>query len=134
MPVQFNRELQFGKSMTNSRFNALVVTLQPKCEKETYSMRGRVARVTVHARAGGSNWTLENLPEMSHVLIYGITAATNVNIDGSVLPKVIGTDPISMPIGWKVDPASNRLVIHLPSRQAEHSEQITEIEVDFDRG
>jgi hypothetical protein len=39
-----------------------------------------------------------------------------------------------MPVGWKVDPAGNRLVIRLPYRQVEHSERITEIEVGFIQG
>ncbi len=98
-------------------------------------MRGvKMPRVAVLSKAGGCKWTLENLPEMSYVLVYGITAAINVRIDGKDLPKVTNPDPGSMPVGWKVDPAGNRLVIRLPWREVEQSEKRTEIEVEFGRG
>jgi alpha-glucosidase (family GH31 glycosyl hydrolase) len=135
VPVRFNRELQFGKSMTSSRFDAMLVT-PPIEDGETklLNVRGEVANVAVHSRVGGCNWTLQNLPEMSYVLVYGATAATNVKLDGRVLPRSTEADPDSMPTGWKVDPAGSRLVIRLPSIQVEHSEQTTKIEVDFDLG
>ena len=135
VPVELNRELQFGKSMTSSCFNALVVT--PPIENGKAILlneRGEIAQVAAQSKAGISHWTLENLPEMSYVLIYGTTAASNVKVDGRLLPKVTDADPGSMPIGWKADPAGNRLLIRLPSRQVEHSERITEIEVNFSRG
>ncbi len=134
VPVQLNRELQFGKSMTSGRFDALVVTPPTENRKANLlNTRGEVAKVAVQSKAGGCNWTLENLPEMSYVLIYGITATTNVKVDGGFLPKLPGADLESMPTGWRVDSAHNRLVIRLPSRQVEHSERVTEIEVDFSR-
>jgi len=135
VPVQLNRELQFGKSMTSGRFDALVVTPSTESGKANLlNARGEVAKVAVQSKAGVCNWTLENLPEMSYVLIYGITAATNLKLDGEVLPLLSGADFVSMTGGWKVDPAGNRLVIRLPSRLVEHSARITEIEVDLNRG
>jgi alpha-glucosidase (family GH31 glycosyl hydrolase) len=134
VPVQLNRELQFGKSMTNSRFDALVVTPPNENGKTNLrNARGEFADVAVRSKAGGCNWTLENVPEMGYVLIYGITAATQVRVDGKVLPMVTEADPESMLVGWKADPAANRMLIRLPSRGVEHSEQITEIAVDFGR-
>ena len=135
VPVQLSRELQFGKSMTNSRFDALVVT--PPIENGKANLlnaRGEVAKVAVQSKAGVCGWTIENFPEISYALIYGTTAATNVKVDGKVLPRMTDADPGSMTSGWTVDPAGNRLVIRLPSRQVEHSERVTEIEVDFSRG
>jgi alpha-glucosidase (family GH31 glycosyl hydrolase) len=132
VPVQLNRELQFGKSMTRSRFDALVVTPPIEDRKTTMlNARGEVAKVAVQSKAGGCGWSLENFPEMSYVLVYGTPAATNVKVDGRVLPNVTNAGSGSIPIGWKVDPAGNRLVIRLPSRHVEHSERTTEIEVDF---
>ena len=135
VPVELNRELQFGKSMTSSRFDALVVTPPIENGKAILlNALGEVAKVAVQSKAGACNWTLENLPEMSYVLIYGTTAATDVRVDGDMLPKLSGADFGSMTGGWQVDPAGNRLVIRLPSRQVEHSERTTEIEVDLSRG
>ncbi len=135
VPVELNRELQLGKSMTRGRCDALVVTRPVENEKATLlNARGEVAKVAVQSKAGGCGWTLENLPEMRYVLIYGTAAAANIKVDGKALPKVMDADPDSMPIGWNVDTAGNRLVIRLPSRQVEHSERVTEIEVDFSRG
>ncbi len=67
-------------------------------------------------------WSMARLPLLT------------VRVDGDVLPKLSAADFGSMPGGWEVDPAGNRLVIRLPSRQVEHSERTTEIEVDFSRG
>jgi hypothetical protein len=132
VPVQLNRELQFGRSMTSSHVNALVVTLPNGNEKVSMlNARGEDAKVAVQSKAGGFGWTLENLPEMSYMLVYGTTSASAVRADGKVLPRVTTANLESMPNGWATDSAGNRLVIHLPSRQIEHSEPITEIEVDF---
>jgi hypothetical protein len=121
--------------MTGGRFDALVVTFSNEDRKANLlNARGEVAKVAVQSKAGGCKWTLENLPEMSYVPIYGIAAASNVKVDGRALPMVTRTDTGSMPVGWKVDPAGNRLVIRLPYRQVEHSERITEIEVGFIQG
>lgn len=132
VPVQLNRELQFGRSMTNSRVNALVVTSPNKNEKTALlNERGEVASVAVQSRAGGFGWKIENLPEMSYVLVYGTASASSVTVDGNAFPKTTTANLESMPIGWAADSTNNRLVIHLPSRQIEHSEPITDIEVDF---
>lgn len=132
MPVQLNRELQFGRSMTNSRVDALVVTSPNENKKiSLLNARGEDAEVTVQPKEDGFGWILQNLPEMSYVLVYGMTSASSVTVDGKVLPKATTAYLESMPIGWTTDLAGNRLVIHLPSRQIENSEPITEIEVDF---
>ncbi len=73
VPVQLNGELQFGQSMTNGRVSALVVT-PPNGDKKTYFghyARGETAKVAVQSKAGGFGWTLENLPEMGYLLVYG---------------------------------------------------------------
>jgi hypothetical protein len=92
--------------------------------------RGEVARVAGLSKAGGFSWIIENLPEMSYLLVYGTTAASLVRVNGRVLPKLTA-ESSSMPTGWEADLAGNRLVICLPSRQVEQSEPTTEIEVDF---
>lgn len=61
----------------------------------------------------------------------GRAAANIVKVKGRVLPRVTRLDPGSMPMGWKVEPAGNQLVIPLPSHQVEHSERTARIEVDF---
>jgi alpha-glucosidase (family GH31 glycosyl hydrolase) len=130
VPVQLNGELQFGESMTEGRVDALVVT-RPSDDKSVslLNARGEMARVAGRSTADGYSWRLENLPEMSYLLIYGTTAASGVRVNGKVLRKLTAGDD-SMPAGWKVDLAGNRLVVCLSSRQIEHSDLVTEIEVD----
>ncbi|MGD0745896.1 MAG: TIM-barrel domain-containing protein [Verrucomicrobiota bacterium] len=80
VPVQLNRELQFGASMTNNRVDVMVVT--PPNRNETVSllnMLGEAAKVTVQSKAGGFGWTLENLPETGYLLVYGVTDALRRN-------------------------------------------------------
>ena len=135
MPVQLSRELQFGRSMTSSRVDALVVTCPNGDESVSLlNARGEAAKVAVQSKPGGFGWTLKNLPEMSYLLVYGATAASAVRVDGKVLAKVTTSEPGSMPIGWESDLAGNRLVISLPSRQVEQGAPTTEIEVDFNPG
>jgi alpha-glucosidase (family GH31 glycosyl hydrolase) len=130
VPVQLNGELQFGKSMTRSRVDALVVTrLSGNNSVSMLNARGEVARVAGRSKAGGFSWTIENLPEMSYLLVYGTTAASVLRVNGRVLPKLTA-ESSSMPTGWEADLAGNRLVIRLPLRQIEHGEATTEIEVD----
>ena len=133
MPVRLSRELQFGKSMTGGRVDALVVTPAHATKNTSIlNARGEAAKVDAHVRDHGLTWTLRNLPEMSYLLVYGGAPASAVRVDGNVLPKALTTDFGSMPEGWVADQAGNRLVIRLPSRQIEQSELTMEVEVDFD--
>jgi len=132
VPVQLSRELQFGTSMTSGRVDAMVVT--PPSRNEIVSLLntlGETAKVTAQPKAGSASWTLERLPEMSYLLVYGTTAASVVKVDGKVLPKLTAAESGSMPTGWAADLTRNRLIIHLPSRPIEQSEPTTEIEVGF---
>ena len=129
VPVELSEELQFGTSMTKGRVDAMVVTAPNSSETVSLlNSRGESAKVTVEPRAGGYVWKLENLPEMNYLLVYGTTAASSVTVDGNALPAA-SLD--SAQAGWMIDPAGNRIVIHLPSRQIEHSGLITQIEVEF---
>lgn len=128
-PVQLNEELQFGKSMTSKRVNALVAT--PANQDGTVSRlnaQGQVAKVTVQSKAHGVGWTLENLPEVGYLLIYGTIAAATVRVDGKILPKLTKTRFDLTLAGWQAHPAGNRLIIRLPSTQATGS--TTKVEVD----
>jgi hypothetical protein len=132
MPVQLNQELQFGQSMTNGRVGALVVT--PPSGDKTVTLvitPGETAKVTVQSKPGGAGWTLENLPETGYLLVYGVTDASGVRVNGEVLPKVTTAGFSSMPVGWQADLAGNRLVIRFETRQIERSAPTTEIEVDL---
>ncbi len=131
VPVQLNRELHFGESMTGGRVHALVVT--PPNENQTISLlnaQGEAAKVIVQSRAGGFAWTLENLPEINYALVYGTTVASTVKVNGEVWPRLTATGFSSVSAGWQADLAGNRLVIRLPSRQVERSELTTEIEAN----
>jgi alpha-glucosidase (family GH31 glycosyl hydrolase) len=135
MPVCLNQELQFGKSMTNNRVDALVVTSpNENGEVSLLNARGEDAKVGVQSKDDSVGWTLENLPEMSYLLVYGTASASAVRVDGKVLPTVTTTNSSSMAVGWEADLPGNRLVICLPSRQVEQSAPTIEIEVDFSPG
>lgn len=135
VPVELNQELQFGESMTGGRVDALVVTPPTQDEKVTIlNARGEIAEVAMQPRAGGTGWTLKNLPEMNYLLVCGTTSASSVRANGEALPRVSRTDLQSMPSGWVTDPTGNRILIRLRSRQAEDSEPIVGIDVDFNPG
>jgi alpha-glucosidase (family GH31 glycosyl hydrolase) len=132
VPVELSQELRFGESMTSGWVNALVLT--PPDRNETVSVlnaQGEAAKVTLQSEGHAAGWTLENLPETSHLLVYGKTTASLIKVDGQVLPKLTATAFNSMPAGWGADLAGNRLVIRLPSRHAPLSQPRREIEVDF---
>jgi len=135
VPVQLNEELQFGQSMTNGRVSALVVT-PPNGDKTVTLVitPGETAKVTVQSKPGGFGWTLENLPDTGYLLVYGVTDASTVRVNGEDLPKVTAADFGSMPVGWEADLAGNRLVIRLQTRQVEQSAPTTRIEVDINPG
>lgn len=132
VPIQLNRELQFGKSMTGNRVAALIVT--PPKTKQTVSRlnaQGQVARVTGQPMTHGFGWALENLPETDHLLVYGATAVSRVRVDGEALPRLLTTESGSAPTGWTVDRTRNRLIIRLPSTQTPGNRRAREIEVDM---
>jgi hypothetical protein len=109
-----------------------VVTSPNENEKTSLlNARGEDAEVSVQSRERGFGWTLENLPEMRYLLVYGTTSASAIRVDGKELPNVTAGNPESMPTGWATDLAGNRLIICLPSRQVEQAEPTMEIEVDF---
>ena len=124
VPVRLSQDLQFGKSMTPGRVNALVVT-RPRANAvaSRINARSEAAKVTVQATARGSSWTLENLPETSYLLVYGSTAAATVRVDGQNLPKFADAQTNSA-AGWNADRVGDRLVIHLPAAQAGASRKI----------
>jgi alpha-glucosidase (family GH31 glycosyl hydrolase) len=130
VPVQLNRELQFGGSMKESRVDALVVTRPAgDAELSILNARGEAGRVTGRSHAGGFGWTIENFSEMSYLLVYGTASASTVRVNGETVPKV-ALEPDSMGAGWGIDLAGNRLVIRLPSSQVENSERKIEVEVE----
>jgi alpha-glucosidase (family GH31 glycosyl hydrolase) len=135
VPVQLNQDLQFGKSMTPGRVNALVVT-RPRVNAvvSRINTRNEAAKVSVHSTAHGSSWTLENFPETTHLLVYGATTAAAVRVDGGVLPRLTPAQWNSTAAGWAADRAGNRLVIRLPVALAGPNRPPREIEVDFDPG
>jgi hypothetical protein len=117
--------------MTNSRVDVLIVTPPDGHEKVSIlNARGENAKVAVQSTDDGFGWTLENLPEMDYLMVYGTTSSSAVRVDGNVLPNVTTANSDSMPIGWTTDLVGNRLLIRLPSRQVEDSELTMKIEVD----
>lgn len=132
MPVQLNRELRFGESMTSGHVNALIVTSPSGSEAVSLlNTQGEAAKVTVQSRAGGFGWTLENLPEMGYLLVYGRTNASTVKVDGKALPKLTANEFGAMPAGWDTDPDGNRLIIRLPSAAGWSNRPTRTVQVGF---
>ncbi len=133
VPVQLSPELQFGKSMTSGRVDALIVTSANKDgHTSLLNVLGETAKVTGQSRDGGFAWKLENLAEIRFLLVYGTASASSVTVDGKVLAKAASATADSATAGtWAGDPVGNRLVIHLPPLQVEQSEPIVEIDVNF---
>ncbi len=132
VPVQLNRDLRFGASMTAGRVSALVVT--PTGRKETVSLlnaEGKTAKVTVNSRRQGCRWTLETFPETSYSLVYGVGSAKRIRVDGKVIPQVQEVPFSAMPVGWQADQAGNRLVIRVPSAKAERNRPTTVLELEY---
>lgn len=130
VPARLNQELQFGGSMTAGSVYALTVT--PPLRSEDVSLlnvRGETAGVKLRLLTDGFSWKIQDLPEISCLLVYGLTSASIVRVNGKTLPKLTLVDDHSMQSGWKVDLACRRLIISLPSKQVEQSEPITEVEV-----
>ncbi|HVW73125.1 MAG TPA: TIM-barrel domain-containing protein [Rhizomicrobium sp.] len=127
--VQLSPKLLFGDSMTGGRVDALVVTPSDRNEKSSFrNGQGDTATVTAQANGDMRSWILEKLPETSHLLVYGTTAASAVRVNGQSLPKRKPDQPGS---GWTVDQAFNRLIIRLPARRGEQSHPTTHVEIDF---
>jgi alpha-glucosidase (family GH31 glycosyl hydrolase) len=130
VPVQLSQELQFGRSMTNSRVDVFVAT--PPAESRTVHLRntrGEDASVAVQLKPDHFSWTLTNLPEASYFLLYGCAAASTVKVNGRVLQKSTAVEHGSMLNGWGAEPTGNRLVICIPPYSLEQSEPVAEIEV-----
>lgn len=132
MPVQLSPALQFGDSMSNDRVGALIVT--PRSGRATVSLlnaQGRAAKVTMDSKGDSLEWVLQDLPEVSYLLVYCPENGSAVKVNGKDWPRLAATAFSSMSDGWQADLAGNRLMIRLPSRQVEQSELTTVIEVNI---
>ena len=135
VPVQLNRELQIGTSMTAGRVSALVLT--PPNAKEAVSLRnaqGLAGQVTVVPNSAGCTWMIENFPETSYVLVYGVSSARQVKVDGAIVPQLTAVAFGVMPAGWQADGAGNRLIIRLPPASGALATPASAIQVDFHPG
>ena len=132
VPVTLSPELQFGGSMSHGRVNALVVTV-PK-ENGSVSLlnaQEKPGKVTVRPRSLGCNWKLQNLPETDYLLVYGVSGAKKVTVNGKVVPRLTTVAFNSMRPGWQTDTACNRLVIRLSDDQARQNPATSTMEVEL---
>ena len=131
VPVQLSRTLQFGASMIGGSVDALVTTIPSHSENvRLLNARGRQAQVAIHLQGKGFHWTLEALPEMRYLLLYGTSIATSVRVGGKALPKSEVADLNSLSFGWGSDSANNRLVVSLPQKSTDQSVRTIDVEVD----
>jgi hypothetical protein len=118
--------------MKGNRVTALVVAApNENATVHRVNEQGEAANVIVQSSAHGCAWTLENLPETNCLLVYGKTHAKTVRVNGEVVPKRTGTDVDVTSIGWEVDAAGNRIIVHLRTTQPPPNGMTTKIEVDF---
>jgi hypothetical protein len=130
LPVQLNRELQFGQSISRGRVSALVVTpLQGNESVSTLNAQGQAGKVTVQSRPQGCSWKLENFPETSYLLVYGANSAAKVKVDGKVASRITGIAFSAMAAGWQADRAGDRLVICLASARVNRPARTIEVEL-----
>ncbi|HEX4264149.1 MAG TPA: TIM-barrel domain-containing protein [Verrucomicrobiae bacterium] len=135
VPAQLNRELQFGRSMSGGRVSVMIVT--PPGENETVSPvneEGKAAKVTVQSKVNGITWKLENRPETAYLLVYGVSDAATVKVDGKVLPKLASSGFDATSAGWQADQAGNRLVICMASDTGRSKTAARTIELNLSAG
>jgi hypothetical protein len=131
VPVQLSHTLQFGASMTGGSVDALVTTIPSHSESVQLLNAGGVqAQVAIHLQDKGFRWSLEALPEMRYLLLYGTSIATSVRVDGKALPKSEIADLNARSLGWGSDSANNRLVVSLPQDGAGQGTRTIHVEVD----
>jgi ribosomal protein S6E (S10) len=120
VPVQLNRSLRFGESMTNNKVGALIVTLPATGEKKmnTINSQNAEATVMVKSSADAVHISLDNYSEMFCLLVYGERNIAGVKVNGEVLPELKVDKMESLPPGWYPDKETNRLVIRLPHGKA----------------
>ena len=113
VPVALNDNLQFGQSMTGGNVKALVITPPDKDEDAQFQYEAapitpdtpavKTPGATVALRPGTNGFTITmNRFQPSDVLVYGVKAVSAVTVNGQEVS------------GWRIDPASNRLIILLP--------------------
>lgn len=133
VPVELNRELQFGGSMSAGRIHALVATMPPEPQmKSLRNAEDREARVTAQPTSRGCKWTLHNLPELHYLLVYGRATASAVIVNGQQVATLPDKEPSPAVTGWRADAAGNRIEVSLPSRRREDSELLTTVELEFE--
>jgi hypothetical protein len=132
VPAQLNPALEFGRSMSSNRVNALVIT--PTKTKETISLldeHGQEANAIARPTADGFALTLKDLSQTEFLLVYGANL-NSVIVDGKILPQLEQVEFASMPAGWSADSKFNRAVIRLPGGQsAKMTKPSLEVEVKF---
>jgi hypothetical protein len=129
MPVQLNSDLQFGSSMKDDRAHVLLTSFPAQDEDVSLmNSSGTRAHVAMRLTHGGVRLSLENLSEMMYLLIYGISAASSVQVNGEEYRKTDLAHLRSLAKEFAEDSANNRLILRLPS-QAEHNPATTEITV-----
>jgi alpha-glucosidase (family GH31 glycosyl hydrolase) len=129
MPVQLNSHLQFGSSMKGDQNHVLLTTFPAQDEDiSLMNSSGTRAHVKMHLTQDGVRLSLGNLSEMVYLLIYGVSAASSIRVNGEEYRKTDLANLRSFAEEWAEDPANNRLILRLPS-QVEHNSVTTEITV-----
>jgi alpha-glucosidase (family GH31 glycosyl hydrolase) len=141
VPVALNDSLQFGQSMTGGNVKALVVTPPDAVEEVQFqydaapitpdipATKTPDATVALHPQANGFVVTLSRF-ETSYLLVYGVSVASSVKVNGDDLLEVAG-QLSSVSGGWQVDPAVKRLVIKLPKDQGLPNTAANKIEISL---
>lgn len=112
MPVQLNKTLQWGASMTDNRVPAMVVTI-PKAEVATKCREGKAVKATIIAKPIDEGFTIQmkGRADMRYLLLYG-AKLKKVSVNGDILPQLEVKEIEVSPPGWYEK--QGQIVIRLP--------------------
>jgi alpha-glucosidase (family GH31 glycosyl hydrolase) len=114
IPVRLNSNLKFGDSMTGNQVGALIVTA-PKDKEEIPLLndQNNAASVSMQDNANSFNVQMNNLPEMTYLIVYD-SSVSGVKIEGKSIPQLNQEEQVTLPIGWYKDSSLNRIIVRLP--------------------
>lgn len=113
VPVGLDSNLTFGRSLTNNKVKAIIITPHTATVEADFSCLVTGFKTDM---IPGKNWFALNLkggPEIRYLILYSADLA-EIKVNGMLLPKLMGAKIVSMPPGWFKDDAANRIIVRMP--------------------
>ena len=124
VPASLNSDLQFGQSLSDGSFKAVIVTPPGGDEEADFRYDAKPISSVPAQPTHGSAIQLQRetngfVVRLNHfgtdfILVYGVKAVSSITVSGKALSEISGTKFSSMQTGWEADPALNRIIIRLP--------------------